>query len=318
MLTVLMAVGSTAAETKEQPRPRDLEGMYTRAAYILDAPNISNVHGVTAMLERCTQWGHPLAANLLLDIYEGRRKGLEAQPEKAAMLAHNLAQGTLKLDPNHPESARIQKESMYRYALYCEKGFGHAKSEKDALHWMLKAANADVGRARVELARYLMDKGKPYSDPRTALKLLRSQAKKDPYTPNVFFYLGHAYMSGLGVPRPMPQLAFECYQMGEKVKDHRAINNLAAMYERGIVASRDLSTALHLYKKAADLGNKEASANMQRLAYIKAEIETGTPQALRVNHATMQVIERLPISKRIKELLVAPLKKHSEQIRRSL
>jgi TPR repeat protein len=270
------------------------------------------------MLERCTQWGHPLAANLLLDVYEGRRKGLDAQPEKASILARHLAEGTLKLDPNHPESVRIQKESMYRYALYCEKGFGHAKSEKDALHWMLKAANADVGRARVELARYLMVKGKPYSDPRTALKLLRSQATKDPYTPNVFFYLGHAYMSGLGVPRPMPQLAFECYQMGEKVKDHRAINNLAAMYERGIVASRDLSTALHLYKKAADLGNKEASANMQRLAYIKAEIETGTPQALRVNHATMQVIERLPISRRIKELLVAPLKKHSEQIRRSL
>lgn len=316
LLAALLPVSLAENEPRREARPRDIEGLYTRAAFILDDRNIANVHGVTAMLERCTQWGHPLAAELLLDVYEGRRKGLEPQPEKAAKLARALAQTTLQLDRNHPESARVQRESMYRYALYCEKAFGCAKSEKEAVSWMLKAANADVGRARVEMARYLMDKSKPYANPRQALQLLRAQAKKDPYTPNVFFYLGHAYMTGHGLPHPMPQLAFECYELGEKVKDPRAINNLAAMYERGIATSRDLTTALHLYKKAADLGNKEASANMQRLAYIKAELETGTPHALRVDYAAMRVIEVLPIPSRIRRHLTAPLRAHAEKLRK--
>ncbi len=297
-----------------EARPRDIEGLYTRAAFILDDRNISGIHGVTAMLERCTHWGHPLAAELLLDVYEGRRKGLSPQPEKAAKLAHDLAKNALQLDPTHPESTRVQRESMYRYALYSEKGFGCAKSDKEAVSWMLKAANADVGRARVEMARYLMDKSRPYANPRLALQLLRAQAKQDPYTPNVFFYLGHAYMTGLGLPRPMPQLAFECYELGEKVKDPRAINNLAAMYERGIGTSRDLTVALQLYRKAADLGNKEASANMQRLAYIKAEIETGTPHALRIDYAAMRVIEALPIPVNIRRRLTAPLRVHAEKL----
>ena len=227
-------------------RPRDVEGMYTRAAFILDDRSISNVYGVTAMLEKCAQWGHPLAIELLLDVYEGRRKGLDTHPEKAAVLAEAVAEGKLRLDEEHPESARVKRECMFRYALYCEKGAGCAKSEKKALHWMLKAANEGEGKARVELARYLIDKNKPYSDPRKALQLLRDQARKAPDTPNVFFYLGHMYMTGMGLPRPMPELAFECYQLGEKMKDARAINNLAAMYERGITTSRDLTTALHL------------------------------------------------------------------------
>ncbi len=315
-LVPLLPLTTVVAGDEQIGRPQDLEGMYTRAAFILDDRDISNVHGVTAMLERCTQWGHPLAADLLLDIYEGRRKGLAPQPEKAAILAQHLADGSLRLLSTHPESPRIHNESMFRYALYCEKGFGRAKSEKEALKWMLRAANAGVGKARVELARNLMDMSKPYRDPRLAFKLLRTQARQDPYTPNVFFYLGHIYMNGLGLPRPMPQLAFECYQLGEKVRDHRAINNLAAMYERGIATSRDLSMALQLYKKAADLGNKEASANMQRLAYIKAELEIGTPHAVRVDYGVLTVIKALPLTARLKTWLSAPFRRHAEKLMR--
>ncbi len=308
MLMILAAPGIAQENAPQSARPRDLEGMYTRAAYILDDPNISNVHGVTAMLERCTQWGHPLAADLLLDVYEGRRKGLSPQPQKAAELARNLATGQLKLNPEHPESTRVQNESMFRYALYCENGYGREKSEREAVQWMLKAANAGVGRARAELARYLMDTRRPYSNPRRALQILIAQAKQDPHTPNVFFYLGHIYMRGLGLPHPMPHLAFQCYEMGERVKDPRAINNLAAMYERGIATTRNLGMALQLYKKAADLGNREASANMQRLAYIRAELETGTPHDRRVNHAATRVIETLPVSPRVKRWLTAPFR----------
>lgn len=306
LLFLLLSFVPLHAQEKENTRPHDLEGMYARAAFILDDRSISSVYGTTAMLEKCAQWGHPLAIELLLDVYEGRRKGLDPQPRKAAALAAGVAENKLQTDTRHPESARVHGECIFRYALYCEKGFGCPKSEKLALHWMLSAAKANVGKARVELARYLMNRKKPWSNPRKALQLLRHQAKTAPDTPNVFFYLGHMYMTGLGLPRPMPQLALECYRMGERVKDPRAINNLAAMHEKGIATSRDLYTALHLYKKAADLGNKEASANMQRLAYIKAELETSTTHTQRINNAAMRVIEALPISDNAKNRLTRP------------
>lgn len=314
LIALLAVLPLTAGEEELVTRPQDIEGMYTHAAFILDDRSTDKVYGVTAMLEKCAQWGHPLAIELLLNVYEGRRKGLEAQPRKAAALAELVAEGKLVPDAHHPEQARVINECKYRYALYCEKAFGRERSEKEALRWMLRAANAGVGKARVELARYLMNPKKPYSDPRRSLQLLRHQAKLDPHTPNVFFYLGHLYMTGKGLPRPMPQLAFECYQLGEKMKDARAINNLAAMYERGIATSRDLSTALLLYKKAAALGNKEASANVQRLAYIRAELEVGTPHSLRIIHATQQLIEALPISQANKKRLSAPLRKQAAKI----
>lgn len=303
------------AQDKEEVRPRDLEGMYARAAFILDDRSISNVYGVTAMLEKCAHWGHPLAIELLLDVYEGRRKGLDPLPEKAATLADAVATDKLKLDPRHPEAARVRRECMFRYALYCERGFGCPESEKAALHHMLQAANEGPGKARVELARYLMDRKKTWYAPRKALQLLRNQAKADPTTPKVFFYLGHIYMTGLGLPRPMPQLALESYRLGEKMKDPCAINNLAAMHERGIATARDLTTALHLYRKAAELGNKEASANLQRLAYIKAELATGTPPATRIDNAALQVIEALPLSPRTRNWLAVPFRKQENATR---
>lgn len=315
---LLLCLLPLPAEGQDTTRPHDLEGMYTRAAFILDDASITNVYGVTAMLEKCAQWGHPLACELLLDVYEGRRKGLDPQPQKAATLAADVADGRLKLDSRHPEADRVKRECMFRLALYHEKGYGCQRSEKEAVRRMLATANAGEGKARVELARYLMDRKKAWGAPRVAFKLLHQQAKTDPRTPNVFFYLGHMYATGLGLPRPMPQLALECYTLGEKVKDARAINNLAAMYESGIATSRDLSTALHLYKKAAALGNKDASANLQRLAYIKAERETGTPHSLRIDHAALQVIESLPISPRARRWFSAPFRAHAAKIRKSL
>ncbi len=298
-----------SAQGDTEVRPHDLEGMYARAAFILDDRSISNVYGVTAMLEKCAHWGHPLAVELLLDVYEGRRKGLEPNPEKAANLADAVAGDKLKLDARHPESTRVRRECMFRYALYCEKGFGCPKSEKAALQHMLHAANEGEGKARVELARYLTNRQKAWYAPRKALQLLRSQAMADPTTPKVFFYLGHMYMTGQGLPRPMPQLAMESYRLGERMNDPCSINNLAAMHERGIATAQDIPTALHLYRKAAELGNKEASANLQRLAYIKAEQATGTPPAQRVDNAALRVIEALPLAPPTRKWLATPFLK---------
>ncbi|MBQ3524956.1 MAG: sel1 repeat family protein [Akkermansia sp.] len=313
--TLLAAIGSMltamGAEPAVPPTWAQVETDYTTTAYILNDPGNESVQNAISTLERCTAQGHPLAAILLLDVYEGKRRALTAQPEKAALLALNIATGELQLSPEHHQSTQARLESMYRYALYCEKGIGRKKSNKDAYEWMLKASNGGYGKARVELARYLIIGKGGHKNPRIALKLLKAQAATDASVPNLFFYLGYIYQNAR--PKPNHKMAFRFYTYGEHFNDARAINNLASMYEKGIGTDKDEHKALRLYKKAAQLGNKDASANMQRLAYIQAERGSDTPYGVRVDNAAMQVIESLPLPAHMRSALSAPFKQHAEQ-----
>ena len=314
-LTLLTVAPLTAQETDTRLTRAKVEADYTTTAYILNDPENESIHNVISTLERCTEHGHPLAAMLLLDVYEGKRRGLAALPDKATKLAIGIANGSIPLNEEHPQSIQARLESMYRLALYHEKGFGLPKSNSEAYEWMLKASNGGYGKARVELARYLITGKGGHKSPRMALRLLKAQAATDASVPNLFFYLGYIYLSGSGMPKPKPELAFKFFSIGEKFNDANAINNLASMYERGLGTDKDELKALRLYKKAADLGNKEASANMQRLAYIQAERGSDTADSVRVDNAAMQVIESLPLPDHMRKNLSAPFKRHADENR---
>ncbi len=312
-----IALAHTAAADDEVPFSK-LETTYTTTAYILNDPQNENILNATARLEYCAEHGHPLAALLLLDVYEGKRRGLPATPIKAESLARRIATGELKLYPDHKHTVTVKLESTFRYALYCEKGIGRAKSDHDAYEWMLKASNSGYGKARVELARFLITGRGGYKDPKTALRLLKAQAGIDARVPNLFFYLGHIYLNGVGLKKRYPKVAFKYFTYGEQFNDANAINNLATMYERGIGTEKDELAALRLYKKAANLGCKAASANMQRLGYIKAEHETATPNSVKVDNGAMHVIESLPLPHSTKRWLSAPFRKHAKEVLDSL
>ena len=314
-LALLTAATLPAQEQSPKLTPEQVEADYTSSAYILNDPENESIQNIIHTLERCTAHGHPLAGLLLLDVYEGKRRGLTAQPEKAAKLATDIANGTIVLNAEHQQSIPARLESMYRLALYREKGFGLPKSNSEAYEWMLKASNGGYGKARVELARYLITGKGGHKSPRTALKLLKAQAATDASVPNLFFYLGYIYLSGNGMPKPNPKLAFKFFSIGEQFNDANAINNLASMYERGLGTTKDELQALRLYKKAANLGNKEASANMQRLAYIQAERGSDTADSVRVDNAAMQVIESLPLPDYMRKNLSEPFRKHAEENR---
>lgn len=289
-----------------------LETAYTTTAYLLNAPNIETINNATSTLEFCAEHGHPLAAILLLDVYEGKRRGLPAEPEKAAALAHRIATGQLHFNEEHSQAVMAKLESIYRYALYCEKGIGRDKSAHDAYEWMLKASNNGYGKARVELARYLMNGKGGHKNPQTALKLLKAQAGIDATVPNLFFYMGHIYLNGVGLSKRRPDLAFRYFTYGEHLSDANAINNLAVMYERGIATEKNERQALRLYKKAANLGSKAASANMQRLGYVQAGHEFNTPDSVRIDRASMHVLKSMPLPTRLKERLISPIRQHEQ------
>lgn len=314
IIPLLCGVAAAAAEEAEEIPLSQLETAYTTTAYILNDRNNDDIANATATLEHCAEHGHPMAAILLLDVYEGKRRSMEATPEKAEDLARRLATGELKLNPEHAQSVTAKLESMYRYALYCERGFGREKSEHNAYEWMLKASNNGYGKARVELARYLISGKGGRKNPRTALKLLKAQAGIDASVPKLFLYMGHIYLSGAGLQKRYPERALRYFTYGEQLNDAGAINNLAAMYEHGIGTKKDEIKALRLYRKAANLGCKEASANMQRLGYMQAGHEDITPNTVRVDNAAMQVIEALPLPANARRLLTRPFREHADEI----
>lgn len=288
--------------------PWDVEGMYAQAHAILEDKTIQNVSGVPAMLEACTRTGHLPAQRLLLDVYEGRFKGLEAQPQKALQLAHRLATESSDREEKAEEQA-LRKEAAFRYALFCEQGYGCTKDPAKAYQWMRKLAMDGMYKAQAEAARYLFTGIGHEKAPRLALHLLWECHIKAPDTPNLYFYLGHMCSQGLGLRRPNQLMAYTFFKQGAARNDARATNNLAAMYERGIYVPADSSIAIRLYKRAAELGSKEASANVQRLAF-KTNLETAisaTSASRRISNAFLRLIDKLPVSKRIKTLLSAPL-----------
>lgn len=298
---------ATAQETPPPPsfsRVRDPQGMYARALVMLKDTTIKNVSSVPAMLEECVNEGYIPAVYTLLDVYEGKYVGLAAQPQKAARLAYRFAK-VPRRDDEAPDAKALRHEAMFRSAIYCERGFGCQKSATDAFRWMYNAAAENMPKARVELARYYMNGIGCEPNPRLALRLLREQAEKAPDTPNLFFYLGHMYFHGIGLPHKDRAQALHYFRLGDARGDARATNNLGIMYERGIGVPQDTQEALRLYKKAAAAGNKEASANMQRLgSRAGEEPEEDNTVSQRVCNASLRVIMHLPVTHHLKEMLM--------------
>ena len=275
----------------------DVESMYVQAKAMLEDRSIQNVETVPMLLETCAREKHLEAALLLMDVYEGKFKGLEANPEKATSQARAMAESK-QMDSIAPAGRTIRTEAMYRLALYLEKGCGCEINQPEAFKWMQMAANRGMPKARVELARYLIMGLGIKQNPRKAWEILHQQARQDPQTPHLFFYMGYMCSQGLGIPRNA-RLAFELFRMGARLNDARCLNNLGAMFEKGYPTPRTPENALRLYRKAANLGNREASANMQRLSFkegIRAQHLSATPKETRIDNATLHIIQALPIS----------------------
>lgn len=307
IILVLAAAPLLGAAPHDRPREEltreDVVGMYTIAKATLEDSTITQVDNVPVLLASCVHHGYAPAARLLLDVYEGKFKGLEARPELAATEARTIAEMPVPF-PDDPDCVAMKAEAIYRTALYLEKGYGCRKNEQEAYSRMTEAAEAGLAAAQAERARMLAKgKGTP-RDLKLAWSLLKEVARTAPDTPHVFFYLGYvSYSSGTRAGR---RRAADIFYTGARHNDADCMNNLGAMYEKGIAVPQDTAKALSLYHKAAALGNRQASANMQRLAYkegIAAHRQDETPAADRIRNAVKRVILILPINDNSQERL---------------
>ena len=310
VVALIWAAGALLAGGAEHaPQSWDAAGLYAQARMMLEDKNIKNVSTVPDMLEACAKADYEPANMLLLDVYEGARKGLEAQPEKAYKLAAGLAER--ELPPGAGDEARnARAEAMYKLALYHERGFGCKTSPKEAYRWMRRAAMEGLRVAQVELSRYLMNGVGHAPEPRMALMNLRKLVYQAPETPHLFFYLGYMCMNGVGMLHPNRLMARRFFELGAERQDARAINNLGSMYELGIGVKRDPVQALRLYRRAAELGCKDASSNMQRLAYKTDAMKR--PRARwqqRVGSAVLRVVRAMPLEPALRQWIESPFRR---------
>ncbi len=301
--TLLLAQSSNEAELLAELNQHHMESqaMYTLARTMLEEKSITDVSSVPDLLQEAADGGSISAELLLLDVWEGKYKGLKRDEAKALELAELIANRPINSLTMARKLAReqAQSEAMFRLALYKEKGIACEASPSEAFTWMSAANHQDHPSAKVELARYYMQGVGCERDYQRSIELLKEQDKLDYRVPNLYFYLGYICEQGLGLSGPRPLWALSCYEKGAKLGDARATNNLASMYERGAGIPADYTTALRLYRDAAKLGNKDASVNMQRLAYLldkQGDKKEREPWYLRVNRGYLQIINSLPIN----------------------
>ena len=299
---------SAAVAKPATPSPKitaeEAQILYEQARSMLDNQAVSNVSPVPKMLEQCALAGHEEASLLLLDVYEGRRKGIEADLRKAAEWADLIARTA--------GNRQVAAEAQFRSARYEDSKASRA-SLKNAFARMKQAAHMGLPKARAELARYMMFGIGTNRDPKRALAILKSLAHKHPDTPNLFFYAGYMYMKGMGIyGGPDYRTALFLYRKGRLWQDSRAINNLAMMYERGMGVTPDPDQALKYYREASRLGCREASTNVQRMAYRMKSVPDGTWRQ-RVARASLSVVQALPLSPFLREGIETPLRRMAVQ-----
>ena len=76
------------------------------------------------------------------------------------------------------------------------------------------------------------------------------------------FRVGKFYQEGRNGVEVNYKLAQEYYEQAVNLKNAKAMNNLATMYENGEGVAKDIHKAIELYKKAVDLGNAIAMNNL--------------------------------------------------------
>ena len=216
LLLLFLTLGRVATATPESVTRAEVDSMYEQARAMLEDRSIQNVESVPLLLETCVRELHPEATLLLMDVFEGKFKGLVANPEQATRLARGMANAAA-LDDSSPEAFDLRTEAMFRLALYLEKGSGCKADADEACQWMQKAARRGLPQAGVEHARYLMlGIGTP-ADPQRAWDILHEQALRHPATPNLFFYMGHMCAQGIGM-KANARKAFELFRLGARLR----------------------------------------------------------------------------------------------------
>lgn len=142
-------------------------------------------------------------------------------------------------------------EAQYNYGRFCQNGFTFPKDEEMAVVWFQRSANQKNPNGMRELGNcYLLGKGVQI-DVQKGLQLLEEAANlKDG---EAAYLLGEYYINR------NDQEAINWLSFAANLDHSLSQFTLAEFYEIGDAVSQNIEHAIHLYMKASDNGNAEAS-----------------------------------------------------------
>ena len=167
--------------------------------------------------------------------------------------AFDLLQG---ISPVDQVSAKTELGKCYL------NGIGTAKAPEMAVQCFREAEAAGDGEAAYLLSLCL-EKGEGVAQDETGAKTFLRKAAKQGH-PAAQFHLAELYFNGTGITRDAVRAAGWCREAA--INDlPEAQFNLAACYENGEGVEKDLEQAVRWYGKAADWGDADALAALDRL-----------------------------------------------------
>ncbi|MFR1411805.1 MAG: tetratricopeptide repeat protein [Akkermansia sp.] len=116
----------------------------------------------------------------------------------------------------------------------------------------------------MEKARLLIEGEDLEPDPKLALDILTDLEENQTHAvPGMHFLLGYLHEEASALAGYGPGLSV--LHQGAEQDDAKCMNNLGSMYERGTGVAKDLAEAQKWYERAAELGNEDALANVERV-----------------------------------------------------
>eukprot|EP00005_Dracoamoeba_jomungandri_P000332 CAMPEP_0174257228 /NCGR_PEP_ID=MMETSP0439-20130205/6399_1 /TAXON_ID=0 /ORGANISM="Stereomyxa ramosa, Strain Chinc5" /LENGTH=285 /DNA_ID=CAMNT_0015340225 /DNA_START=226 /DNA_END=1079 /DNA_ORIENTATION=+ len=156
--------------------------------------------------------------------------------------------------------------AMYNLGCLYDKGSGVPKNNVKALAWYTKSAQFGYHRAQCNLGiKYERGEGVD-KDVEKAIYWLTLSAEQQ--NVRAMVNLGGLYLEGVdGISKEIAnEKAFELFSKAAQSHDLDAYFNLAGMYERGIFpVNKDIHIAKEWYKLAAEMGDKDAAENYEKL-----------------------------------------------------
>ena len=158
------------------------------------------------------------------------------------------------------ESGYLDAWSAYGVSLM--NGEGVSRDRAEGFHWLMKAADAGYGPARLELAGCYRNGNGVKKDLEKAMSWYRKAVVSG--EDEALNSLGFCLRKGIGcIPDAVE--AAKLYQLAADAGNPRGQHNLGFCYEEGVGFPVDKGKAVHWYSKAAALGNAKAKECLKRL-----------------------------------------------------
>lgn len=161
-------------------------------------------------------------------------------------------------------------------------GKGVAKSPKQAMTWLTKAASGDIAPAQYNLGLLYETGNGVQKNPTTALAWYRKAA--DQGHARAQHNLGTLYAQGKGTPRNY-KYAAHWFKKGTENGLADSMFSLGLMHEHGLGVTKNAETATAYYSKALSAGSAEAAKKLKQTKFAanksatQAEITTAVSTA---------------------------------------